>query len=286
VSRVRRLSRGDFFALTGVGVLTSTAIAARQRLLFFTNSVADFLYRYREPGARVLQASEHPMQYYLGLPHRHRRMSSQPEAVVIAIDGSDRDFWGYHAAFLRARRDLPFAVVTPFVVSNGGSPDLSDYPYSADVFNAASGDPLAFDVAGVLAIVGDARRRFGRELPVYLTGFSAGGHLAWLFVLTHADLLEGAAVASANFADRGLSRRHIAAAPASIPVRAFYGAQDQRAAALLLQWDRARAEAERRGCRDLTLVVVPGAGHSPFARAVIEYFTELAVRRRSSTSKR
>ena len=169
------------------------------------------------------------------------------------------------------------------MVSNGGSPKSSDYPYSADVFDAAIADPLSFDVAGVVAIIRDLRARFGSGLPVYLTGFSAGGHLTWLLLFAHPDQLAGAALASANFAGRGLHPGLITATPTRVPVRAFYGAEDERADVLLSQWDDARAEAEQRGCCDLTLVVVPGASHSPFARTVIEYFTDLAASRRGST---
>jgi dienelactone hydrolase len=170
------------------------------------------------------------------------------------------------------------------VVSNGGSPKRSDYPYSADVFHAAIADPLAFDVGGVSTIIRDLRGRFGSGLPVYLTGFSAGGHLTWLFLLIHPEQLAGVALASANFAGRELPPRLITVTRTHVPVRAFYGAEDKRADALLSQWDHARAEAERRGCCDLTRVVVPGASHSPFARTVIEYFTDLATSRRESSS--
>ena len=266
--------------MTAAALTVSAATGARLR--FWLNTAADLLYRFLESRPPVVQASDHPIEYHVSLPRPRAAASSiavQPQALVIAIDGSDRDFRGYHAVFVRARRDLPFALVTPFVVSNGGPPRRSDYPYSADVFNRATGDPLAFDVAGVSAIIRDLRGRFGSGLPVYLTGFSAGGHLTWLFLLTHPDLLAGAALASANFAGRGLPPASNTATAAHVPVRAFYGAEDRRADALLSQWEHARVEAEQRGCRDLTRVVVPGAGHSPFARTVMEYFTDLAIRR-------
>jgi pimeloyl-ACP methyl ester carboxylesterase len=274
--------------LTLCGITAAATIAsaaARVRFRFVLNTAADFVYAFLKPRSPVVQASEHPIQYYLSLPRYRASVSApvaQPHALVIAIDGSDRDFWGYHSAFVRARRDLPFALVTPFVVSNGGIPDRHDYPYSVDVFKAAVGDPLAFDVTGVSAIIHELRGRFGTAVPVYLTGFSAGGHLTWLFLFSHPDLLAGAALASANFAGRGLRPRASGATPAQVPVRAFYGADDSRADALLAQWKYARVEAEQRGCRDLTRVVVPGAGHSPFARTVIEYFTDLAVKRPST----
>jgi dienelactone hydrolase len=287
-NRRPQLTRRHILTLFGITAAAVTVSAVtRARFLFLWNTAADFLYGFIEPRSPVVQASQHPIQYYISLPRYRAGGSStaaQPQALVITVDGSDREFWGYHAAFVRARRDLPFALVTPFVVSNGGPPNRSDYSYSADIFKAALGDPLTFDVAGVSAIIRDLRGRFGSGLPVYLTGFSAGGHLTWLFLLTHPDLLAGAALASANFAGRGLQLGSIARTPARVPVRAFYGAEDRRADALLSQWDHARVEAEQRGCCDLTRVVVPGASHSPFARTVIEYFTDLAVTRSSTSS--
>jgi hypothetical protein len=39
-------------------------------------------------------------------------------------------------------------LVTPLVLSNGGHPTPSSYPYSDAVFEAAEADPLQFDTAG------------------------------------------------------------------------------------------------------------------------------------------
>ena len=82
---------------------------------------------------------------------------------------------------------------------------------------------------------------------------------------------------AADFLHGFLQPGSITATLAQLPVRAFHGAIDRRGDALLAQWDRTRMEAEQRGCRDLTRVVVPGAGQSPFASPVIEYFMELAA---------
>ncbi len=181
-----RPTRRHILTLFGMTAsVVSVSAVARGRLPFLWNTAADLLYGLVEPRSSVFQASEHPIRYYVSLPRPRADVSSaaaQPKAVVISIDGSDRDFWGYHAMFVRARRDLPFALVTPFVVSNGGPPHRSDYEYSADVFNAAIADPLAFDVSGLSAIIRDLRGRLGSGLPIYLTGFSAGGHLTWLFL--------------------------------------------------------------------------------------------------------
>jgi poly(3-hydroxybutyrate) depolymerase len=253
--------------------------AARARVRFVVNTAADCVYGAFARRLPLQVATTHPMQYLLSQPKRVRGSSARvpPRALVITIDGADHDFGGLHAAFVRARRDLPFALVTPFVVSNGRRWKPSDYPYTASVLSTATADPLAFDVAGVSAIIRDINDRCGTELPVYITGFSAGGHLAWLLLLTHADWLAGATLASANFAGRGLTSDPRTGSATPVPVRAFFGAADKVFDALRGQWERGRALAQQRGCRDLTHTVVPGAGHSPFAREVLEYFAMLAL---------
>jgi len=112
-------------------------------------------------------------------------------------------------------------------------------------------------------------------LPVYLTGFSAGAHLAWSFVLTHPDRLAGAAMASANFAGRGIAEASSRVTD-GVPVKGFVGKADSRFDVLSDQWHAARSLALKRGHSDLDRVVVAGAGHSPFAREVLSYFAGLA----------
>jgi dienelactone hydrolase len=200
---------------------------------------------------------------------------------VVGIDGSDRDFQEFHAAFVRARRDLPFVLVTPFVLSNGGHPSPAVYAYTRDVCDAGVADPIRFDTTGLLAIINDLRSRFGSTLPIYLTGFSAGGHLAWSFVLTHGDGLAGAALASANFSERGVGSEARGCSDHRVPVRGFFGSADSRRLVLSDQWDSARTVALNRGCRDVNRVMIAGAGHSPFARDVLEYFAALTLKART-----
>src|SRR5262249_56766796 len=97
-----------------------------------------------------------------------------------------------------------------------------------------------FDLAGIDAIIHDVQRQ-NVELPVFLTGFSAGGHVAWLFALEHANRLAGVAMASANFAMRGISSPpdfKVATPPA---IRGFFGGADALAEALRGQWAIGRA---------------------------------------------
>lgn len=277
-----RPTRRNILLLSGMTAsAVSASVPVRARSRYAINTARDFIYEAFGTFLPPHAAATHPMQYLLSPPKRARApvssTSVQPGATVIAIDGADHHFRGRHAVFARARRNLPFALVTPFVVSNGGRRNRSYYPYSAEVLSAATSDPLGFDLTGVSAIIHEMRDRFGAGLPVYLAGFSARGHLAWLLVLTHPDWLTGAALASANFAGRGLTPGWDTEPATHLPVRVFFGAADRLSNVLLVQWDRARTLARQRGCRDLTRVVVPDAGHSPFAREVLEFFAELAL---------
>ena len=249
------------------------AMCVNARVRFVFNTAADFAYRWIGPAGQLEVAGAHPMRYLFSPPARGR----VTHAIVIALDGSDRDFRGLHAAFVRARRDLPFALVTPFVLSNGPRPDSAAYPYTRREFEAAVTNPLAFDEAGIDAIIRDIRARSGADLPVYVTGFSAGGHLAWSLAIDHPELLAGVAFASANFAERDVSATRSGGANSNLRIRGFFGDADSRGEALLGQWQRACAIAQMRGYRDVERVVIPGAGHSPFARPVIEYFAASAL---------
>jgi poly(3-hydroxybutyrate) depolymerase len=247
------------------------------RVRFVVNTLGDLVHGALAQRVPLQVATTHPMKYLLTVPEQGSGSSSsvRPRALVIAIDGADRNFRGYHAAFVRARRSLPFAVVTPFVLSNGGRPNRSRYPYTTDVWSTAQSDRLIFDVSGIAAIIRDMHERFGEALPVFLTAFSAGGHLAWLLLLTHPDWFAGVALASANFTGRGLSGTQTDTSVKFVPVHAFFGDKDRRLLVLRYQWTLARTIARQCGFRELARTMVRGAGHSPFSREVLSYFAEV-----------
>src|SRR5262249_4264325 len=223
-----RVSRGTMTLLAVAFVSCAIVVLAADRVRFIVTTAADFAARWTQSEPLQERTHDHPMQYLWSPPSRGGAL----RGVVIVVDGSDRDFRGLHAAFLRARRDLPFELIPPFVMSNGPSPKPADYPYTERDFETAVRDPLRFDLAGIDAIIHDVQRQNAVELPVFLTGFSAGGHVAWLFALEHANRLAGVAMASANFAMRGISSPpdfKVATPPA---IRGFFCGADARAQAL------------------------------------------------------
>jgi poly(3-hydroxybutyrate) depolymerase len=164
------------------------------------------------------------MQYYVSLPAGWTPVRRWP--IVVTNDGADHTFRLQCQTFMRARGAQPFIIVTPVTVSNGGRRDPRAYPYAPDVWAAAIADPLAFDEAGVLAVIRDVQQDEHGADMVALTGFSAGGHLAWQRTLTHPARWGGVAFAAANYAGRGLTALSNAPERADLPIHAFQGDRD------------------------------------------------------------
>ena len=99
-------------------------------------------------------ASSHPIQYYLSLPEGWTTAKKWP--VVVVIESADRDFFQAATVFAQVRGRRPFILVTPLVVTNGGSGyrNVPSYHYSdavwATIQNAGA---FNFDVGGITAIV-------------------------------------------------------------------------------------------------------------------------------------
>jgi len=75
------------------------------------------------------------MQYYFSLPNAWSVGNRWP--VVVAVESARRDFRANANDFVKARGSLPFIVVAPLVVTNGGTSGKTSppYPYSDAVWN-------------------------------------------------------------------------------------------------------------------------------------------------------
>jgi poly(3-hydroxybutyrate) depolymerase len=192
-------------------------------------------------------------KYYLALPKGWSPKATWP--IVVTIAGSGHNFLDNCRAFVSARGDRPFIVVTPCVASNGNDPA---------------------DEQAVLAIVREVQQAQAGQPKFFITGFSAGGHLAWQVIFHHPELLAAAAPAAANFRFRGVSEVSQADARVRLPIRGFQGDKDGSQAALNPQWNDAEQLARKSGYANLSHVIVKGASHQPFADPVMEFFTSLA----------
>jgi len=128
----------------------------------------------QSPKIELRSASGHPMRYYLSLPKGWQAGKTWP--VVVAIESANRDFKANAEAFVKARGDMPFILIIPEVITNGGPHyrEASGYSYSESDWEIVANDgPWKFDEDGVGAAITDVHRKFGGETKYYLTGWEA-----------------------------------------------------------------------------------------------------------------
>jgi dienelactone hydrolase len=228
-------------------------------------------------------AQRHPIRYYLSLPAHWSQDRSWP--ILVIVDGVNQGhfLWNF-LRFRQARHALPFILISPLVISNSGHPDSHDYSYSPDVWARVDRQgAVPFDAAGVLAIVDEVQQIYHGEHQFYLTGWSAGGHLAWYLIFTHPERLAGVVLAGANYAGRGVTAISTAPERASLPIRGIQGDHDSHLAALNGQWEQATALAAHQGYGNIARTIIPNASHDSFPDYV---FTELNSMRTSNPNVR
>jgi dienelactone hydrolase len=209
------------------------------------------------------------MRYFVSRPQGWSARRTYP--ILVALDGAGGAAWPLALRYAAVRGVAAFLVVTPVTLSNG-HPDPVALGYAPAGRALDDEARLRFDADGLLAVLDDVRRAHGGGSEVFLTGFSAGGHLLWRTVFEHAPLLRAAAPAAANYAGRGVSRSPGKATNPRLPIRAFQGTGDRLRTPLDAQWRAAERAARERGFVDVRRTLVAGAPHSPFARAVVRAF--------------
>jgi dienelactone hydrolase len=222
-------------------------------------------------------ARNHPMRYYLTLPKRWTPARQWP--VLLTIEGSGRDYVGNHRAFVAARGDTPYIVVTPVIASNYGrsvAPEMYDADVAAEVRRL--GGPR-FDLEGLEAVLADVQRDFSGEPQVYLTGFSAGGHLTWLTIIKRPAWVAAAVPAAANFVGRGIDREPTPAPAPRGPIHVIVGDRDHRYEFMKQETADASRLARAIGYREITQTVMPGAGHQRFVTEAFAFLDSVRVAR-------
>lgn len=192
------------------------------------------------------------VQYYLSLPQGWNAQMTWP--VIVTIDGSGHKFLQNSQAFIKARGELPFVIVTPCVNSNGKDPA---------------------DLKAVLEIMDEVRQAVHGQPKFFATGFSAGGHVAWQLVFLHPELLAAAAPAAGNFNGRGIDEVSKAPERVKLPIHGFQGGKDSVGKYLDPQWEAAVKLATENGYTNLTRTEVPEAEHQAFAPEVMAFFASL-----------
>jgi hypothetical protein len=229
-------------------------------------------------------ATTHPMRYWVSRPQGWSARQRWP--VVVVIPGAEREFLAETREFAAARGTRPFLVVTPLVLSAGGTAQdhraAFDYPDAAWARAARDGN-CTFDRDGLDAVLADIQRLDAADSVVMLAAFEAGGHVAWAQLFSHPQRIAAAALVTPNYIGRCVDEAGIPrfAEHRMPPVRAFAGGRDSLWSAdspIRGQWLRARALALAHGFQSLTEIVVPDKGHELMASELLE-FLDSASRR-------
>src|SRR4051812_27133579 len=105
------------------------------------------------PPISVLKtATHHAMQYYFSLPEGWTKDKKWP--IVVAVSGSGKNFQGHAETFIAARKQMPFIIVSPVVLTNGGNidtwPTNPKYNYAPSVWDEVDKTgQCEFDLKGV-----------------------------------------------------------------------------------------------------------------------------------------
>jgi hypothetical protein len=245
-------------------------------VLLITNAS---LARASEPQLKT--ASTHPIQYYLSLPEGWTTTKKWP--VVVVIESADREFLDAAKTFAKARKDQPFILITPLVVTNGGAGfrSVPTYHYSDAVWNQIQNSgQFAFDYEGIAAIMKDVVKQYSGEDKYFITGFEAGGHTVFGILFNHPEVLRGATLSCPNYLGRWVDEQNISAAAerVNLPVKNFIGTKDELCAPghpIYTQMQRAMTLAQTHGYKNVSLTQVEGKGHERFADEVLAYFSSL-----------
>jgi dienelactone hydrolase len=246
-----------------------------------TSSLTSLAFDIRGNEPQLKTASTHPIQYYVSLPEGWTAEKKWP--VVVVIESADREFLDAANSFAKARQQRPFILVTPLVVTNGGSGyrNVPTYRYSDEVWNRIqSSGPFKFDSEGLVAIMQDVVKQYGGESKYFITGFEAGGHTVWGILFNQPEFVRGAVLVCPNYLGRWVDEQRISSATerANLPIRNFIGTKDDLCSPgkpIYTQLQRAMSMASEHGYKNVSLIQVKDKGHERLAEEVLAYFSSL-----------
>jgi tetratricopeptide (TPR) repeat protein len=231
----------------------------------------------------VLGSASHDLVAWVSLPKGWKRGGKYP--VLVAVDGAGCGFLGAAKNFSGARGSRPFLVISPMTLSNTNTLDPAKYPaYPKALLERWNGDRFTFDYGGMEAILAEARRRFGAEEKVFVTGFSGGGNYCYGKLLRDPGGVRGAAPACANFAGMGAEGAPGAGAGGGPPVHILTGEKDEHreftfgkkdSPGIEPQTDRAVEVLQGLGYGNVRRTMVKGAGHSSLSAEVWKFVDEV-----------
>jgi hypothetical protein len=210
------------------------------------------------PAVEHRTASTYPIQYLVSRPTGWTADRTWP--VLVIVESADRTFDQTMRAFVAARGSQPFILVTPFVLTAGGTAQqhAAEFPYDSAAWARARRDGnCGFDNQGLAAVLADLQRRDHAEPRYFIAALEAGGHVAWADVLHHPERIRGAALLIPNYIGRCVDGTAVSSHPskAGLPVTLLRAPGTHRP---YDQWQRARALAQAHGYRGLTEKSVAG----------------------------
>jgi poly(3-hydroxybutyrate) depolymerase len=248
-------------------------------------------------GKPVLRAARgHAMRYWLSLPQGFRRKQGAPWPVLVAVDGAGCNFEGIAGAYAGQRGAWPFVVVAPVTFGNTNAIDgplRERYvaTYGEATVQAALASRLEWDEAGLVAVLDELADELGTSPKACMTGFSGGGLLTYRMILRRPDRLAAAAPACANFHGGVGVPLPAEATPEAkaLQVSILTGADDphrdftfgnKAMPGIEPQTDAAVELLQRRGYESVMRRMLPGVGHDPAPRHVLDALSPfLSVRK-------
>jgi dienelactone hydrolase len=222
----------------------------------------------------LVTANGYPMKYYISLPKEWTPQRKWTILVNIEPNGA---YYEGAIEYARNRKNLPFIVITPLVLTNQGSVRRSsEYPSSVwDEVNLIGA--AAFDQEGLSTIIKNVQEAYNGQDKFFITGWSAGGHLTWLMIFNHPEQLAAAALAAGNFSGRGIAINTVSNSPerVDLAIQEFLGDRDKIYSSLQSQWEVAVELAHKNGYKNLSQVIVKDANHNRFSKQVLAYFNSI-----------
>lgn len=231
----------------------------------------------------LIGAGDQRLVAFVSLPGGWKKGKSYP--VLVAVDGSGSNFKGCGAKFAETRGGREVIVVSPVTFSNTNALQPEKYPwYDADTVSEHDGDHtarMAFDMAGVNALLAELATRYGAEERVFLTGFSGGGQFTYNKLLQEPATVRGAAPACANFGGRGIEGAP-GVTDGGPPVHILTGAEDPHRdhvfgnpPGIEGQSDLAEKALAELGYTNVRRTMLPGVKHSALHGQVWKFVDEV-----------
>lgn len=236
-------------------------------------------------GRLMLGSASHPLVAWVGLPKSWKKGGSYP--VLIGVEGAGCSFKGYFDGLTASRGSRDVIVLTPISLSNTNALETKTFPmYPKELLDEHRDQlkRLAFDGAGVDAILADLRARFGAEEKTFGTGFSGGGMFTYWRLFRNPERVRGIVPACGNFLPTIADGAPPAPEGGGPAIHLMTGEKDPHRLhthgdpnqpGIEPQTDLAQQAMERLGYRHVRRTMFPGVGHASLHAKAWEFVDEV-----------